>query len=147
MQDVSALMRMGVCVHVCMVPLLQVSIFCVLNISLQCRYLSAFAITPGCARIRIRGGVLICCFVFQAQSFCGVFFLLTKNIQGIGKESKQKKFETTYSSRVIFTCCSLQFFFSTCSQKPPKISRNFCFCFLHVVYPHMICILDMTNIF
>lgn len=41
MQDVRALVWVGVCVLMCMVPLLllQVSIFCVLNISLQCRWL------------------------------------------------------------------------------------------------------------
>lgn len=44
MQDVSALMWVGVCVLMCTVPLLllQVSIFCVLNISLQCRWLLIF---------------------------------------------------------------------------------------------------------
>lgn len=121
------------CAHVCgaIVPALSLYLLCftyqptVQMVTHICLYLQ---LTPRCAELKTWRGFLMCCFVLQVQSFCGIFFLLTKHTKHRTKESRQEKFEIIYSSSVVFTCCSLQLAFGTCSQELPKIARNFCSC-------------------
>lgn len=126
-------MWVGVCVHMCMLPLLLLQDnICVLNISIQSRWLlistCICSITWVCIVTNMERlfDVLLC--LLNTKLLWNLLpFWQSTYIQNRSKESKQK-FEIIYSSSMVFTYCSLQFDFATCSQKSLKIARNFCSC-------------------